>query len=138
MLNNNKLLRKEKRNGWNDRCKETDNIKDMAKLNQVVDRKEVGDNGLLREDGQEANTLEESGGNILLKNHFERLTEEVIGWINVEVVEWVNKRDVKRVVKQFKLHKNTSDRIKPLVLQNISNKLVDIFRATICMAAIYT
>ncbi len=136
-----KLLRKEKRNGWIDRCKEINNIKDMAKLNKVVNRREVSDIGLLKEDGREASTLEDSI-DILLRSHFERSTEEATEWTNSEQtydeVKWVNESNVKRVVKQFKPHKNTSDGVKPLVLQNVSNKmikrLVEIFRASIRMA----
>ncbi len=141
-------VKKAKRNSWAEFCSKIDNIKDMSKLNKMVNKKNIGSVGLLKEGERMASSTEESL-DILLRSHFERSTEKKVNAhtefeffddLGTDDLDWINQKSIKKVIARFKPHKNTSDGIKPVVLQNVSNMmyrgLVDIFRA--CLRFGYT
>ena len=143
-----KEIKKAKKKSWNEFCSSTDTIKDMSRLNKIINNtnqsSKIGQ--IKKDDGSLTMDPKETIETILMK-HFDKAEEvktedeNVIQdaiRINKEELKWINFDSVKASIMEHKPHKAVDKMdFKPIVLQNLPRKhveiLVIIFQASLSL-----
>ena len=140
-----KLIRKGKRESWQDFVREIESTSEMAKLNKIINRENTPKVGLLKKEGKVACSTEESL-TILMNEHFpgnKQMSETEISQETkkVEKLEWITEQRTKNAITGFDSHKAAGlDNLKPIILKNVPDNIITflVLIYTACITIGYT
>ena len=142
------ILRKAKRESFQEMVRTTNSVPDMSKLSKILDKKEASRLGLvLKPDGTHTSSTKETL-EVMLDEHFPG-NEPVQDIDNrsslegtpraIDTLDWITEYRIKKAIQQFEPHKAAGpDGLRPIVLKNfpesVFSYLKQLFTACVEMA----